>query len=139
MANPTENTAAAAAPKQRKKKSKRAIAADGLVHVQSTFNNTIITITDKQGNTVCWGSSGARGFKGSKRATPFAAQMAAEEAGRKAYEAGVRNVEVFVQGPGSGRETALRSLGAAGLKISRIQDVTPLPHNGCRPPKKRRV
>lgn len=124
---------------KRKKKVKKAIASEGIVHVQSTFNNTIVTISDKQGNTICWGTAGSRGFKGSKKATPFAAQVAAEEAAKKAVEAGVRTVEVFVQGPGAGRETALRSLGAAGLKVSRIQDVTPLPHNGCRPPKKRRV
>lgn len=124
---------------KRKKKVKKVVSSEGIVHIQSTFNNTIVTVADKQGNTVCWGSSGSRGFKGSKKSTPFAAQVAAEEAAQKAVEAGVRTVEVFVKGPGAGRETALRSLGSAGLRVTRIQDVTPIPHNGCRPPKKRRV
>lgn len=128
-----------AGAKSSKKKIKKVVSSEGTVHIQSTFNNTIVTIADKQGNTVCWSSSGARGFKGSKKSTPFAAQIAAEEAATKAAEAGIRTVEVFVKGPGAGRETALRSIGSAGIRVTRISDVTPIPHNGCRPPKKRRV
>ncbi len=111
----------------------------GLAYVQSTFNNTIVTITDPQGAVVCWASAGGSGFKGSRKSTPYAAQVAAETAARKAMENGMRNVEVFVRGPGSGREAAVRSLQAAGLNVTAITDVTPLPHNGCRPPKRRRV
>lgn len=111
----------------------------GVAHIQASFNNTIVTITDTQGNVVCWSSSGAAGFKGSKKSTPFAAQRASEVAARKAMENGLKEVEVFVKGPGSGRESAIRALQAAGLAITVIKDVTPLPHNGCRPPKKRRV
>ena len=111
----------------------------GVAHVQATFNNTIVTITDKQGNTLCWSSTGVVGFSGSKKATPFAAQVAAENAAKKALALGIREVEVHVKGPGSGRESAIRSLQAAGLTISMIRDVTPIPHNGCRPPKRRRV
>lgn len=111
----------------------------GVAHVSATFNNTIVTITDVQGNTVSWSSSGARGFKHSKKSTPFAAQIAAEDAARKAMEHGMKNVTVFLKGPGSGRESALRALASAGLRISLIRDVTPIPHNGCRPPKRRRV
>jgi small subunit ribosomal protein S11 len=111
----------------------------GQAHIRSTFNNTIITITDLQGNTVVWQSSGAVGFKGSRKSTPYAAQMAAEQAARKAQEHGLRKVDVFVKGPGSGRETAIRTLQANGLEIGRVTDVTPQPHNGCRPPKRRRV
>jgi len=111
----------------------------GVAHIQSTFNNTIVTITDPNGNTLAWASAGQLGFKGSKKSTPFAAQMAAEQVATKAQEHGVRAVEVYVKGPGSGREAAIRSLQAAGLEISMIKDVTPIPHNGCRPPKRRRV
>jgi small subunit ribosomal protein S11 len=111
----------------------------GQAHIQSTFNNTIISITDIQGNVVSWGSAGAQGFKGSRKSTPFAAQVTAEATARRAMEHGMRNIEVFVRGPGSGREAAIRSLQAAGLEVSAINDVTPIPHNGCRPPKRRRV
>ncbi len=112
---------------------------EGIAHIQATFNNTIVTITDKQGNTVSWSSAGTQGFKGSRKGTPFAAQMAAETAAKKAAEHGMRSVEVHINGPGSGREAALRTLQMAGFKITVIRDVTPLPHNGCRPPKRRRV
>ena len=111
----------------------------GAAHIKSTFNNTIVSITDPQGNVIAWASSGHVGFKGSRKSTPFAAQLAAENAARKAQEHGVKKVDVFVKGPGSGRETAIRSLGAVGLEIGPIADVTPVPHNGCRPPKRRRV
>ncbi|MCH2108669.1 MAG: 30S ribosomal protein S11 [Polyangiaceae bacterium] len=111
----------------------------GIAHVQSTFNNTIITITDVKGNAVSWASAGARGFKGSRKSTPFAAQLAAEEAGRKAMDHGMRSLAVFVKGPGSGRESALRALQQVGFKVTVVRDVTPIPHNGCRPPKRRRV
>ncbi len=121
-----------------KKKVKKNVAA-GIVHLHATFNNTIVTITDKAGATLAWASAGSVGFKGSRKSTPFAAQVAAENAARKAMEHGLRHVEVHVRGPGSGREAAIRSLQAAGLEISLIRDVTPIPHNGCRPPKKRRV
>ncbi len=121
------------------KKKERKNIPEGIAHIQSTFNNTIITITDLSGNVITWSSSGVRGFKGSRKSTPFAAQLAAEDAVRKAKENGVRSVKVYVKGPGSGREAALRSLQTAGLDISLIRDVTPIPHNGCRPPKRRRV
>ncbi len=121
-----------------KKKEKKNIP-EGVVHIQSTFNNTIITITDPSGNVIAWSSSGTQGFKGSRKSTPFAAQVAAEDAVKKAKEQGMRKVQVYVKGPGSGRESALRSLQVAGLNISLIRDVTPIPHNGCRPPKRRRV
>ncbi len=111
----------------------------GRAHIQSTFNNTIVAITDVDGNVVAWGSAGGAGFKGSRKSTPFAAQVTAEAAARKAMEHGMRSIEVFVRGPGSGREAAIRSLQAAGLEVSAITDVTPIPHNGCRPPKRRRV
>ena len=111
----------------------------GIAHIQASFNNTIITITDTQGNAICWSSSGTAGFKGSKKSTPFAAQRASELAARKAMENGLKEVEVFIKGPGSGRESAIRALQAAGLHITAIKDVTPLPHNGCRPPKRRRM
>ncbi|OGW86518.1 MAG: 30S ribosomal protein S11 [Omnitrophica bacterium RIFCSPHIGHO2_02_FULL_46_11] len=120
-----------------KKKTKQI--AKGIAHILASFNNTVITITDPAGNTVCWSSAGTAGFKGSKKSTPFAAQVASEQAARKAIENGMKEVEVFVNGPGSGRESAIRALQAAGLQISTIKDVTPLPHNGCRPPKRRRV
>jgi small subunit ribosomal protein S11 len=112
---------------------------EGVAHILATFNNTIITITDKKGNTIAWSSCGAIGFKGSKKSTPFAAQVAAESAAKKAIEHGLKTVEVLVKGPGSGRESAIRALQAAGLQITLIKDVTPIPHNGCRPPKRRRV
>ena len=121
-----------------KKKEKKNIT-EGVAHIQSTFNNTIITITDLSGNVISWSSAGLQGFKGSRKSTPFAAQMAAEDAVRKAKEQGMRRVQVFIKGPGAGRESALRSLQLAGLTITIIRDVTPVPHNGCRPPKRRRV
>jgi len=133
--------AAGAAPEGKakaKKKAKKNVAT-GIAHIQSTFNNTVVTITDVNGNTVSWSSAGARGFKGSRKSTPFAAQLAAEEAARKAMEHGVRSVAVFVNGPGAGRESALRALQTVGFKVTLIRDVTPVPHNGCRPPKRRRV
>jgi small subunit ribosomal protein S11 len=122
----------------RKKKEKRNIPR-GVAHIQSTFNNTIVTITDLDGNVVAWSSAGTQGFKGSRKSTPFAAQLAAEDAARKAMEQGMRSVEVLIKGPGAGREAALRSLQAAGFHVTLIKDVTPIPHNGCRPPKRRRV
>lgn len=112
---------------------------NGVVHIQATFNNTLVNITDSQGRTVSWSSAGRSGFKGSKKSTPFAAQQAAATAAREAMDAGIRKVEVWVKGPGSGREAAIRSLSAAGLEVTLIKDVTPIPHNGCRPPKRRRV
>ena len=121
-----------------KKKVKKNISA-GVAHIQSTFNNTIITITDRQGNALCWATSGGSGFRGSRKSTPFAAQVASERASTVAVENGMKSVDVFVKGPGPGRESAVRALNAAGLKINSISDVTPIPHNGCRPPKKRRV
>jgi small subunit ribosomal protein S11 len=111
----------------------------GLAHIQSTFNNTIITISDLQGDVVSWSSSGSKGFKGSRKSTPFAAQLAAEDAGRRAMEHGMKTLKVFVKGPGAGREAALRALAQVGLRVTLIRDVTPVPHNGCRPPKRRRV
>ena len=122
----------------KKKKEKKNIPT-GVAHIQATFNNTMITITDPVGNVVAWCTSGAKGFKGSRKSTPFAAQMAAEDAAKKAMEHGMRSIEVYVKGPGSGRESALRALKAAGFSVSFIRDVTPIPHNGCRPPKRRRV
>jgi len=112
---------------------------NGIAHIQATFNNTIVTITDVTGNVVSWSSAGGRGFKGSRKSTPFAAQLAAEDAAKKAMEHGMKSIDVYVKGPGAGRESALRSLQAAGLKVNLIKDVTPIPHNGCRPPKRRRV
>ena len=111
----------------------------GIVHIQATFNNTIVTITDVNGNTVSWSSAGVKGFKGSRKSTPFAAQLVAEDAARKAMDHGMKAVGVFVKGPGAGRESALRAIANCGLKITHIRDVTPIPHNGCRPPKRRRV
>ncbi len=122
-----------------RKKKERKNVLNGIAHIQSTFNNTIITITDMNGNVLAWSSAGSQGFKGSRKSTPFAAQMAAESAAKKAQEHGVQNIEVYVKGPGSGREAALRALQAAGFAVSLIRDVTPIPHNGCRPPKRRRV
>ena len=131
MAKPQQKKA----PRKRVKKNVQS----GVVHIRSTFNNTIITVTDVSGNTISWSSAGARGFKGSRKSTPFAAQLAAEDAAHKAQEHGMRTVAVHVQGPGAGREAALRALSAAGFKVTVIRDVTPIPHNGCRPPKRRRV
>jgi small subunit ribosomal protein S11 len=124
---------------RRPRKRERKNVAFGVVHIKSSFNNTIVTITDTEGNTLAWASAGNVGFKGSRKSTPFAAQLAAEKAARAAMEHGVRRVEVQVKGPGSGRETAIRSLQATGLEVGQIKDVTPVPHNGCRPPKRRRV
>ncbi len=121
-----------------KKKAKKNIPS-GIAHINSTFNNTIITITDNTGNTISWSSSGNKGFKGSRKSTPFAAQLAAEEAGKKAMEHGMKHVEVVIKGPGNGRESAIRALGSTGLNITVIKDITPIPHNGCRPSKRRRV
>ena len=121
-----------------KKKTKKNIPS-GIAHINSTFNNTIITITDTTGNTISWSSSGNKGFKGSRKSTPFAAQLAAEEAGKKAMEHGMKYVEVVIKGPGNGRESAIRALGSTGLNITVIKDITPIPHNGCRPSKRRRV
>lgn len=127
-------------PKKTKaKKKERKNISSGVVHIQSTFNNTIVTITDSMGNVVAWSSSGVHGFKGSRKSTPFAAQLTAEDAAKKAMEHGMKSVEVYVKGPGAGRESALRSLQAAGFNVVMIKDVTPIPHNGCRPPKRRRV
>jgi small subunit ribosomal protein S11 len=123
----------------RTKKRERKNITSGVAHVNATFNNTMITITDAQGNAIAWASSGAQGFKGSRKSTPFAAQMAAEAVGRKAMEHGMKTLEIEVRGPGSGRESALRALQATGFIITSIRDVTPIPHNGCRPPKRRRV
>ncbi len=122
-----------------KKRRERKNIESGAAHISSTFNNTIVTLTDLQGNTIAWASAGELGFKGSRKSTPFAAQMAAEHAAKIAMDHGLRTVEVYVRGPGSGREAAIRSLAAAGLQITLIKDVTPIPHNGCRPPKRRRV
>ena len=123
----------------RVKRRERKNITSGVAHVNASFNNTLITITDAQGNTISWSSAGTMGFKGSRKSTPYAAQMAAEAVGRRAMEHGMKRVDVFVKGPGSGRETAIRSLGAVGLEVGAISDVTPVPHNGCRPPKRRRV
>ena len=127
------------AKKVRTKKKEKKNISTGVVHIQSTFNNTIVTITDPVGNVVAWSSAGVQGFKGSRKSTPFAAQLAAEDAAKKAMEHGMKNVEVYVKGSGAGRESALRSLQAAGFNVILIKDVTPMPHNGCRPPKRRRV
>jgi small subunit ribosomal protein S11 len=121
------------------KKRAKKVVADGVAHVHASFNNTIITITDRQGNALCWATSGGSGFRGSRKSTPFAAQVAAERAGNAALEYGMKNLDVYVKGPGPGRESAVRALNAVGFRVSSITDVTPIPHNGCRPPKKRRV
>jgi small subunit ribosomal protein S11 len=126
-------------PAGRGKRTKKVVESEGVAHIKATFNNTIVTIADSSGDVVTWASAGKAGFKGSKKSTPFAATMAAEQAGREAYSLGVRRVHVRVQGPGSGRVSAISALAAAGLHVKSIEDVTPLPHNGCRPPKKRRV
>ena len=135
----TEVSQMAKAPRRTGKKKEKKNITEGIAHIQSTFNNTIVTITDMSGNVIAWASAGTQGFKGSRKGTPFAAQVAAEEAVKKAKEHGMRTVQVYVKGPGSGRESALRALQIAGLNISLIRDVTPVPHNGCRPPKRRRV
>ncbi|MBI3902795.1 MAG: 30S ribosomal protein S11 [Nitrosomonadales bacterium] len=127
----------AASTRVRKKVKKNV--AEGIAHVHASFNNTIVTITDRQGNALAWSTSGGNGFKGSRKSTPFAAQIAAEVAGKAAQECGVKNLEVRIKGPGPGRESAVRALNAAGFKITSISDITPVPHNGCRPPKKRRI
>lgn len=132
------STAATGKKRSQKKVVKKNVAT-GIAHIKSTFNNTIVSITDVNGNVVSWASSGSRGFKGSRKSTPFAAQLAAEEAARRAAEHGMRSIAVFVKGPGAGRESALRAFQSAGFKVSLIRDVTPVPHNGCRPPKRRRV
>ncbi|HLV29623.1 MAG TPA: 30S ribosomal protein S11 [Burkholderiaceae bacterium] len=121
-----------------RKKVKKSVS-DGIAHVHASFNNTIITITDRQGNTLSWATAGGAGFKGSRKSTPFAAQVAAEQAGRQAMEYGIKTLDVLVKGPGPGRESSIRSLNALGIKITSISDVTPVPHNGCRPPKRRRI
>lgn len=126
-------------PKSRPKRKERKNVPHAIAHIKSTFNNTIVTITDQQGNVISWASSGNVGFKGSRKSTPFAAQLAAETAGKRAIENGVKRADVLVKGPGSGRETAVRQLQALGIEIVGIKDVTPVPHNGCRPPKRRRV
>ncbi|HMB75589.1 MAG TPA: 30S ribosomal protein S11 [Kiloniellaceae bacterium] len=128
-----------AKPQARLRRREKKNITSGIAHVNATFNNTMVTITDVQGNTISWSSAGGQGFKGSRKSTPYAAQMAGEDAGRKAQEHGVKTLEVFVKGPGSGRESALRALQAIGFNITAISDVTPIPHNGCRPPKRRRV
>lgn len=123
----------------RTKRARKHVEAEGVAHIKATFNNTLVTITDSQGNVVTWATSGKAGFKGSKKSTPFAATVAAEQAAREAVQLGMKRVHVRVQGPGSGRESAIQALAAAGLQVKSIRDVTPIPHNGCRPPKKRRV
>src|ERR1700680_2694527 len=133
----TQQQSAAGGAKKPKKARKNV--ADAIAHVHASFNNTIITITDRQGNALSWATSGSQGFKGSRKSTPFAAQVAAEHAGKAAQECGVKNLEVRIKGPGPGRESAVRALNAIGIKITSIAEVTPLPHNGCRPPKKRRI
>ncbi len=125
-------------PTRTRKKVKKQVA-DGMAHIHASFNNTIVTITDRQGNALCWATAGGSGFRGSRKSTPFAAQVAAERCGTMAQDFGMKNLEVFVNGPGPGRESAIRALNAAGYRITNITDVTPIPHNGCRPPKKRRV
>ena len=134
MAKASNNSAA-----QRVRKKVKKNVAEGVVHVHASFNNTIITITDRQGNALSWATAGGQGFKGSRKSTPFAAQVAAENAGRVAQDQGIKNLEVRIKGPGPGRESAVRALNALGIKIAVIEDVTPVPHNGCRPPKRRRI
>jgi small subunit ribosomal protein S11 len=134
----TENEAAAAKPKVKAKKTRKSVQS-GIAYITASFNNTIVTITDVSGNVISWSSSGVKGFKGSRKSTPFAAQLAADDAAHKAMEHGMKSINVFIRGPGSGRESALRALASAGFKINVIRDLTPIPHNGCRPPKRRRV
>ncbi len=138
MATKGQSAAAAAAASRVRKKAKKNVS-DGIAHVHASFNNTIITITDRQGNALSWASSGGAGFKGSRKSTPFAAQVAAETAGRAAQDCGIKNLEVQISGPGPGRESSVRALNALGIKILLIQDVTPIPHNGCRPRKRQRI
>jgi small subunit ribosomal protein S11 len=138
MATKSQSAAAAAAAARNRKKAKKNVS-DGIAHIHASFNNTIITITDRQGNALSWATSGGAGFKGSRKSTPFAAQVAAETAGRAAQECGIKNLEVQIKGPGPGRESSVRALNALGIKIIQIQDVTPIPHNGCRPQKRRRI
>jgi len=138
MATKGQSAAQAAAASRARKKAKKNVS-DGIAHIHASFNNTIITITDRQGNALSWASSGGAGFKGSRKSTPFAAQVAAEAAGRAAQECGIKNLEVEIKGPGPGRESSVRALNALGIKIMQIQDVTLIPHNGCRPPKRRRI
>ena len=147
MTNPTPETpaaapapaaAAVAAPKAAKR-GKKVVEAEGIAHISATFNNVLITITDLRGNTIAWGTAGKAGFKGSKKSTPYAATVAAENVGREAMNLGLRRIHVLVQGPGSGRESAIQALASVGLRVVSIKDCTPIPHNGCRPPKKRRV
>ncbi len=135
----TELEAPKVKPKKTRKKKGRKNVAMGIAHIRATFNNTAITITDTAGNAISWSSAGARGFRGSRKGTPFAAQVASEDAARKAIDHGMKSVSVLIKGPGAGRESALRALGIAGLRVTFIRDVTPVPHNGCRPPKRRRV
>ena len=135
MATQSQNPKAGVRARKKVKKN----VAEGIAHVHASFNNTIITITDRQGNALSWATSGGAGFKGSRKSTPFAAQVAAERAGRAALECGIKNLEVRIKGPGPGRESAVRALNALGIKITSISDVTPVPHNGCRPPKRRRI
>jgi small subunit ribosomal protein S11 len=130
---------AAAAPAKAAKRSRKVVESEGIAHISATFNNVLITITDMRGNTIAWGTAGKAGFKGSKKSTPFAATVAAENVGREVMNLGVRKLHVLVQGPGSGRESAIQALASVGLRVVSIKDVTPIPHNGCRPPKKRRV
>jgi small subunit ribosomal protein S11 len=143
MAKPTAQAAASTGGKRPRRtagpRREKKLVPQGQVHIQSTFNNTIVTVTDPQGNTVAWTSTGSAGFKGSRKSTPYAAQMAATQAARLAQDAGMREADVFLKGPGPGRESAIRSLQAGGLRVRSITDITPIPHNGCRPPKKRRV
>jgi small subunit ribosomal protein S11 len=138
MSKAATNPPAGNKPQKGKKKVKKNVGS-GIAHVQSSFNNTIVTITDLTGNVIAWSSAGSRGFKGSRKSTPFAAQLAAEDAARKAQEHGMNTVAIFVKGPGAGRESALRAFQTAGMRVTLIRDVTPIPHNGCRPPKRRRV
>jgi len=138
-AAPATAVAAGAVDAVKKIKKGKKNVSNGNAYVLSSFNNTIVTVTDTMGNTVCWSTAGAKGFRGSRKNTPFAAQVAAEDAARKAVENGMRSVQVFVSGPGAGRESALRAFASAGLRVTYIEDVTPIPHNGCRPPKRRRV
>ncbi len=141
MTSPETPAAPAAAPVKAPvvKKGKRTVESEGIAHISATFNNVLITITDMRGNTIAWGTAGKAGFKGSKKSTPFAATVAAENVGREVMNMGVRKLHVLVQGPGSGRESAIQALASVGLRVVSIKDVTPIPHNGCRPPKKRRV
>jgi small subunit ribosomal protein S11 len=136
---PTATTGTGRRPRRAGPRREKRVVPQGQIHIQSTFNNTIITVTDLQGNTLAWSSTGTVGFKGSRKSTPYAAQMAATQAARQAMDLGMREADVFIKGPGPGREAAIRSIQAAGLRVRSITDVTPIPHNGCRPPKRRRV